>query len=97
MKSVFIVFNQVLSDTVQETLDYYDIRGFTLWAEAKGRGTTSGEPHMGSHTWPAMNSAILAVVDEEKVPKILEAVRLINAKSELQGIRAFVWHVEQTA
>ncbi|HSV76004.1 MAG TPA: hypothetical protein VLH37_08190, partial [Bacteroidales bacterium] len=65
--------------------------------ETKGRGSTTGEPHMGSHTWPALNSAIMAVVDEEKVPLLLEAVRLINAKSELQGIRAFVWNIEQTA
>lgn len=97
MKSVFIVFNQVLTEGVQEMLNYYNIRGFTMWEETKGRGSTTGEPHMGSHTWPALNSAIMAVVDEEKVPLLLEAVRLINAKSELQGIRAFVWNIEQTA
>jgi len=96
MKSVFIVFNQVVTEAVMEMLNYYGIRGFTMWDEIKGRGSASGEPHMGSHTWPALNSAILAVVDEEKVPQMLEAVRLINAKSELQGIRAFVWNVEQT-
>ncbi|HSV75633.1 MAG TPA: hypothetical protein VLH37_01250, partial [Bacteroidales bacterium] len=79
MKSVFIVFNQVLTEGVQEMLNYYNIRGFTMWEETKGRGSTTGEPHMGSHTWPALNSAIMAVVDEEKVPLLLEAVRLINA------------------
>jgi nitrogen regulatory protein PII len=97
MKSVFIVFNQVLTEAVQEMLNYYSIRGFTMWEETKGRGSATGEPHMGSHTWPALNSAIMAIVDEEKVPLLLEAVRLINAKSELQGIRAFVWNIEQTA
>lgn len=96
MKAVYIAYNQVLSETVIKMLDNLQIRGFSLWADVQGRGSFAGEPHMGSHTWPAMNSAVLAVVIAEKVPEILDAVTKINQLSEQQGIRAFVWNVEAT-
>jgi nitrogen regulatory protein PII len=96
MKSVFIIYNQALGEIVQKVLDHYEVRGFTMWEDVKGRGTHQGEPHMGTHTWPAMNSAVLAVVEEEKVQTLLQAIAKLNEKAGKQGIRAFVWAVEQT-
>ncbi len=96
MKSVFIVYNQALGDILLETLDHLGIRGFSMWEDVKGRGGKTGEPHMGTHTWPAMNSAIMAVVDDNRVDSLLTEVSKINERAELQGIRAFTWNVEQT-
>jgi nitrogen regulatory protein PII len=96
MKSVFIIYNQALGEIVMKMLDYLDIKGFTMWEDVKGRGTHTGEPHLGTHTWPAMNSAVLAVVENEQVPPLTNAVEKLNEKAEQQGIRAFVWAVEQT-
>jgi nitrogen regulatory protein PII len=96
MKSVFIIFNQALSDILMETLDHHNIRGFSMWEDVKGRGSHKGEPHMGTHTWPAMNSAILTVISDQQVDPLLKAVEKINQKAEMQGIRAFVWAVEAT-
>ncbi len=96
MKAVFIVYNQALTERVDEMLKKLNARGFTQWQDVKGRGTHTGEPHMGTHTWPAMNSAILTMVDENLAQKILEGVKKINEKAEMQGIRAFTWNIEQT-
>jgi nitrogen regulatory protein PII len=96
MKSVFIIYNQALGDIVMKMLDYLKISGFTMWEDVKGRGTHTGEPHFGTHTWPAMNSAVLAVVENQQVKPLLEAVEKLNEKAEQQGIRAFVWAVEQS-
>lgn len=96
MKSVFIVYNQALSEIVMKMLDFMGVKGFSMWEDVKGRGTHTGEPHFGTHTWPAMNSAVLAVVENEQVQPILDAVKKLNEKAEQQGIRAFVWAVEQT-
>lgn len=96
MKAVFIVYNQALTERVDEMLKKLNARGFTQWQDVKGRGTHTGEPHMGTHTWPAMNSAILTMVDESLAQKILEGVKKINEKAEMQGIRAFTWNIEQT-
>jgi len=96
MKAVFIVFNQVLSERVKEMLVRTGARGFSQWEDVQGRGSISGEPRMGDDVWPAMNSAIISIVDFEKVSEILDGVRKINEKAQMQGIRAFVWNIEDT-
>ena len=94
MKAVFIAYNQALTEAVNSILDRNNIRGYTKWADAQGRGTHGGEPHFGSHTWPAMNSAILAVIEDGEVEPLLESLKKLNAKAEQQGLRAFVWNIE---
>lgn len=96
MKSVFIVFNQAFTTRVEYMLDELGIRGFTFFEEVQGRGSRSGEPRRGTHTWPEMNSAVLTVVEEEKVPELLLTVRKLDARNKAVGIRAFVWNIEQS-
>ena len=95
MKAVFIAYNQALTEAVNSILDRHQIRGYTKWADVQGRGTNSGEPHFGSHTWPAMNSAIMAVIEEERVEPLLASLIKLNSKAEEQGLRAFVWNIEE--
>ncbi len=96
MKSVMIVYNQVMSREVEQMLDELDVRGFTRWTDVEGRGSTTGKPHLGTHTWPALNGAILCVIDDERVEALLDGVRSLDESGRVdRGIRAFVWHVEQ--
>ena len=76
-------------------LDDHGVRGFTRWALTEGRGTYDGEPHYGTHAWPSMNTSILAIVEDEKVETLLEAVREIDSTTKMQGSRAFVWDMTQ--
>ncbi len=94
MKTVFIAFNQALTERIETILDHQGIRGFTRWVDVQGRGSNTGEPHMGTHTWPAMNSAILTVIEDKDVESLLDKLKRLNEKSEMQGLRAFVWSVE---
>ena len=94
MKAIFIAYNQALTEAVNSILDRNQIRGYTKWAEAHGRGSDTGEPHFGTHTWPAMNSAILAITEEEQVELLLASLKKLDAKAEQQGLRAFVWNIE---
>lgn len=96
MKAVFISYNQALTDRINAMLDELGVRGFTRWALTEGRGSFKGEPHYGTHAWPSMNASVLAIVEEEKVAPILDAMREIDSTTEQQGSRAFVWNVEQT-
>jgi hypothetical protein len=50
-------------------------------------------PHLGTHAWPEINKSVLTIVDEEKVDKMLDTVKKIDAINEEVGIRAFVWDV----
>jgi nitrogen regulatory protein PII len=94
MKTVFIVFNQALTERIDKILDRQGIRGFTRWVDVQGRGSEMGEPHMGTHTWPAMNSSVLTVVNDSEVDPLLECLKRLNEKSEMQGLKAFVWNIE---
>lgn len=95
MKAVFISYNQALTDRVNKILDDQEIRGFTRWALTEGRGSVDGEPHYGTHAWPSMNTSILAIVEDQKVDPLLEALRKMDAATKMQGSRAFVWDICQ--
>ncbi len=95
MKAVFISYNQALTDRVNKILDDQGIRGFTRWALTEGRGSVDGEPHYGTHAWPSMNTSILAIVEDQKVEPLLEALRKMDAATKMQGSRAFVWDICQ--
>ena len=94
MKAVFISYNQALTEAVDAVLSRQHIRGYTKWDLTVGRGSVNGEPHMGTHTWPSMNSSILTIVPDEKVAPLLETLRKLDSKTEQQGTRAFVWNIE---
>lgn len=96
MKAVFISFNQAYNDDVVEMLERHSQRGFTRWNDILGRGSEDGEPHYGSHAWPVMNIAVLAMVDDDKVSGILDEIKEMDEKSKELGIRAFVWDIVQS-
>ncbi len=94
MKAVMITFNQAHTEKVEYMLDFLEIRGFTMWSEVTGRGTRTGEPRMGTHTWPEMNSAILTIVDDAMTEPLLKKIKKIDEINTEVGIRAFVWNIE---
>ena len=96
MKAIFISYGQSLGQPVEELLDRSGIRGFTRWTETQGRGTEQGEPHYGTHAWPSKNASILTIVTDEQAEKLLDLLHKLNKEGEEQGLRAFVWNIEQT-
>ncbi len=96
MKAIMIIYNQAHTEKVEYVLDKLGVRGYTLWENVQGRGTVSGVPRLGTHTWPEINKSLLTVVDDELVEKILDRVKKIDSVSEDVGIRAFVWDILQT-
>ncbi len=95
MKALFIVYNQAHTEKVEYLFDKLNIRGFTRWTDLTGRGSVDGPPHMMTHTWPEQNTARMAVMKDEVVPRVLEGVRLMDEENKDVGIRAFVWNIEE--
>ena len=93
MKAIFIVYNMALTDKVEYMIDVLGIRGYSQWSNMQGRGSETGDPHYGNHTWPEINSAILCIVEEEKVNKLLQKVKNLDHINKDVGIRAFVWDI----
>ena len=90
-----IVFNQANTERVEYMLDVLEIRGFTFFEQVQGRGTNGGEPRRGTHAWPEMNSAVITVVPDEKVPELLESVQKLDLRNPDIGIKAFSWTINQ--
>lgn len=95
MKSVLITFDQAHYEQILSTLDRLNCRGFTHMEKVQGRGTKTGDPHYGSHAWPAMNSAIITVVEDERVDTLLDALKEMDERRDQLGLRAFVWNIEK--
>jgi hypothetical protein len=94
MKAVFVSYNQAHTLQVNAILDRLGIRGFTRWALTEGRGSEEGEPHYGTHAWPAMNSSLLIFCKKKEVEPLLEALKKLDAEAPQQGLRAFVLDAE---
>lgn len=95
MKAIFIPFNQSYRDQVIDILEKNGSRGFTFMDGIQGRGSKKGEPHYGSHAWPTLNSAIFAMVEDDKMDKILADVEALDKKTEKLGLHAFAWDIEK--
>jgi nitrogen regulatory protein PII len=96
MKAIFIIFNQANTERIEDILDNLNIRGYSWFETVKGRGSDTGEPRMGTHTWPEMNSAVIAVIPDEKVKEVLENVHTVDEINKEVGIRAFVWNITES-
>jgi len=93
MKAVMIIYNQAHTERIEYVLDKLGISGYTLWENVQGRGSKTGVPHLGSHTWPEINKSLLTIVEDDLVDNLLDKVRKIDSISDEVGIRAFVWDV----
>lgn len=93
MKAIFVACNQSIYDEVLDIMNRMQMRGYTGWEELMGCGSRNGEPHLGNHAWPTMNSALLTVVDDGKVDEFLKSLKELDEANEMQGLRAFVWDV----
>ncbi|MDD2612823.1 MAG: PG0541 family transporter-associated protein [Bacteroidales bacterium] len=96
MKAVFIIYNQTNSERVDYLFDRLSIRGYTSWEKVDGRGSVDGEPRMGTHTWPEMNSAAITIVEDDQVDELLKYIKKMDERNQAAGVRAFVWNVEKS-
>lgn len=93
MKAVFMACNQSMYDAVMDIMNDMELRGFTGWEELIGRGSKDGEPHLGSHAWPTMNSALISVMEDDKATEFLKRLKQLDENNGKQGLRAFAWAV----
>ena len=68
---------------IADAMEKLGCRGFTMWQDIAGRGTQTGEPHLGNHAWPTMNNAILTFVEDEKVDEVIDIIST-NSKKRKQ-------------
>jgi nitrogen regulatory protein PII len=95
MKGIFIAYDQAYNMDIADAIQKIGVRGFTMWQDIAGRGSETGEPHLGNHAWPTMNNAMLTFVPDENVDEIMAQLRAMDEETPDLGLRAFVWNVEK--
>lgn len=94
MKLIFLVYNISIEEDVRILLRDQQIEGFTQWPRLLGRGKSTG-PRMDDNVWPGANSAIMAVVPDEKAPAFMAAIQALrDGDARREGIKAFQLPVE---
>jgi len=93
MKLVLICYNEAIDDEVIEVLNKAGANGYTKWTKVLGKGTTSG-PHLYSHVWPKANNVLATIVSEDIAATLFKDVRQMREKLGTEGIKAFMWEVD---
>ena len=96
MKSIFITYDQAYNMEIADAMEEMGVRGFTMWQDIAGRGSETGEPHLGNHAWPTRNNDILSFGPDDKLDDILAMVMAKDEETPALGLRAFVWNIEKS-
>ena len=86
MKAVWMMYDIVLTDAIQDLLDELGIIGLSRWKRMTGRGPQSGA-RMDTHVWPGANSGAFVVVDDEMDAEVRDRIKNLQ-----EGTSA--WDVE---
>ena len=93
MKAVLIMHNAAIDREVNEALESAGIRYYTKFTDTLGRGELS-EPHLNIEVWPETNYGTFVVIEEAKAREIMDIVRQMRKKLGSEGIKAFMWQIE---
>ncbi len=93
MKAVLIVHNVAIDGDVNEALESIGISCYTKFTNTLGKGQLS-EPHLNTEVWPGVNYGTFIVTEAGKANQIMENVRQMRKKLGSEGVKAFMWEIE---
>ncbi len=93
MQMLMLVFNEAIDEVVLETIQDCGIESYTRIDGVFGKGKTSGT-HLGTDIWPGRNNTLLLAVSEEQARQAMERLRKLRTKLGIEGVKAFVWNLE---
>ena len=96
MKAVFVSYNQAFKDEILDIMLKAGVKGYTNWEEVTGRGSRGGEPHLGDHAWPTLNSAMMTMMEDNIADNFMKRLKVLDENNPLMGLRAFSWTVDST-
>lgn len=94
MKAVMITYDQAHHQAIVDILTRTNNRGYTAWPEVTGRGTKTGDPHLGTHAWPTTNAAVYTVVEDHRLQPLLNELEALDKLRPLLGLHAYAWTIE---
>lgn len=94
MKAIYAVYAPPLDCQVMSAMKKAGIKKYSKYPMLHGVGGHS-EPHLDSQIWPGTNMALLIITDEKIKTQFLAEVAAIKKDNLEEGIKAFVWNVEE--
>jgi len=92
-KLIYLIFNSALEPEVMELIKKLKVSHYTRWDKVKGVGETG--PHFDDEVWPAVNIALMLVIDESLKDPLAGEVKKIRAEFPAEGIRMLVLPFEE--
>ena len=78
MKTVFIVYHDILEDRLTQLFDDLKIDYFTQWENVKGKGHCS-DAHLGTRTFPGFNIVrMIAFQEDDALEGLVKGVTGLN-------------------
>ncbi len=94
MKAVLIIYSPALECNIMSALKKAGQEKYSKIPYLLGVGKSS-EPHLDTNIWPGSNSALLIITDERTKGILLQELKLIKDKYGRQGVKTFVWNIEE--
>jgi hypothetical protein len=94
MKGLLIIYAPALECFVMGALENAGQKKYTKMPYLHGVGGLS-EPHLDTSIWPGSNSALLIVTDDRTATALLAEVSKLKKQYSDQGIKAFVFPIEE--
>ena len=63
------------------------VKGYTNWEEVTGRGSRGGDPHLGDHAWPTLNSAMMAMMEDRIAEDFMNRLKVLDENNIKEKIR----------
>lgn len=94
VKAVLIVHNAAIDGEIRDLLASIGVDCYSHFPEVLGRGRVS-EPHLNTEVWPGVNCATLIVVEDDQARAAMDAVRRMRQTLGSEGIKAFLWEIQE--
>ena len=93
MKLLFLSYDIAMHASVLEILEESELGTYTRWSEVQDV-SEKGQPRLGTHIWPGVNSAMIVPVPEEKEEMVMSRIQAFNDRAKFEGIKAYCWKLD---
>ncbi|MFA4991977.1 MAG: PG0541 family transporter-associated protein [Candidatus Omnitrophota bacterium] len=94
MKMVMISYNEAMDMEVMEVLGHCALKNYTKITGVFGKGSSSGT-HLGDDIWPGKNNVLYIACETEGAHQLLSCVKNLRKQLGKEGIKAFVWDLDE--
>lgn len=94
MRMVMVTYNEAIDMEIMEALEKSGLKNYTKIEGTFGKGAGSGT-HLGTDIWPGKNNILYVACEESQKDSLLSCIAELRKKLGKEGVKAFVWSLEE--